>query len=117
MQTGGAEPPLLLGPALGLPAVDRIPSRSVTLNLLQYRTAHPPFSPAHTDKMDTANLCSHIAGKANTVQECLAMQRVASAPPEVPGCYKGNFVPETVWESRGAAALTFGLSTRPLCAR
>ena len=90
------------------------PSRSVTLNLLQYRTAHQPYSPAHTDTMVTTTLCCHIAGILNTVQE---VQRVASAPLKVPGWHKGNVVPESVWESRGAAAFTFGLSSRPLCAR
>ena len=82
MQTGGAEPQLLLFFALGQSPVNRIPSRSVTLNLPQYRTAHPPYSPAHTDTMFTTTLCCHIAGILIRVQECLAVQRVASAPPK-----------------------------------
>ena len=125
MQTGGAKPPLLLGPALGLAAVDIIPQSLSDTKSAAVSHLNPPavsaISPAHTDTMFTTTLFSHIAGILNTRVGMSArvrtLQRVANAPPKFPECYKGNVVPESVWDSRGSSPLTYGLSTRPLCAR
>jgi len=115
---------MLFGPALGLAAVDIIPQSLSDTKSAAVSHLNPPavsaISPAHTDTMFTTTLFSHIAGILNTrvgkSARVRAVPRLARAPPGVPGCYKGN-VPESVWESRGTAPLTYGLSTRPLCAR
>ena len=116
---------MLFGPALGLAAVDIIPQSLSDTKSAAVSHLNPPavsaISPAHTDTMFTTTLFSHIAGILNTrvgmSVRVRAVPRLASAPPEVPGCYKGNVVPESVWETGGSAPLTYGLSTRPLCAR
>jgi hypothetical protein len=125
VQTGGAEQPLLCGPSLVLAAVDSLShSRSDTKSAAVFHRTHllaSAYSAAHTNTRVTTILFSNIGGRRNTRAGMSVyvwrVQRVASAPPRVPGCYKGNVAPDGVGESGGAAPLIFGLSTWPLCAR
>ena len=66
------------------------PSRSVTINLLQYRPATPPqsasaCSPTNTDTMATPNLCSPIA---HILTMRAGMSGQCKGSPSVPGYYK-----------------------------
>ena len=123
VHTGGAETPLLLVPVLGLATVDRIlQSLGDTKSDAGSRSNLPPPTPAvgaclqsnkehkQTHKGYNYLLFSHFGHTNYRCRNVWAVQRVASAPPGIPRCYEGNVVTESVWESRGAAALTFGFS-------